>query len=690
MNVLKLILTAALLCASARARVVINEVFYNAPEQVEELEYIELHNASNTALDLTGWRFSKGIKFAFPPRARIEASGFLVLCRNAKVFAEFYQTPVAATFNEKLSNDGEAIELSDASGAVVDRMEYSDRLPWPVGPDGLSGSLERISPFAPGEDPANWTSSPLSPGQTKPSGTPGKVNASYSPEVPPVISSLKFSPEIPAPGQPINVTAELRETNNAVRVTLLFKTFAGGEESGESSLPMRAEAPGKFTASIPGQLPERVLRLRVGARTANGASRFFPDVNEPRPALSTYIANPPQVGKIPLAHILTSSVGDLGPRRRRWGGPRRVPEESPATPHLSAFIYFDPAIAKYQVFDFVQVSSRNGGWKVRLNKDQMLGEISTLNISFENERGTLAEPLAYELYRRAGMAASLSWHVRLTMNGQPMGYHLAFEQPNRAFLRRNKIDDTGNMYKILWYEQGVVGQHEKKTNTRDGHQDIIALVRAIENSAGDAQWEIIKKSFDVKQVATYFAVNTVLSHWDGFFNNYFTYHDVNGSGKWTIYPWDQDQTWGILNHEPGSVFYQMPVTFGMNGDSPAGFGRGRNHNRFGFGDGPSWWRPPGYFSGPLLANPKFRPLFLARTREILENVYTEEKMFPVIDGMADRLRDEVKFRSQLSGGDPKWELQQFETNIRGFKTHLTKRRQYLLAQQEIKTALRMP
>ena len=31
-----------------------------------------------------------------------------------------------------------------------------------MGADGFSGSLERISPAASGEDPSNWASSPLS------------------------------------------------------------------------------------------------------------------------------------------------------------------------------------------------------------------------------------------------------------------------------------------------------------------------------------------------------------------------------------------------------------------------------------------------------------------------------------------------------------------------------------------------
>jgi hypothetical protein len=38
------------------------------------------------------------------------------------------------------------------------------------------------------------------------------------------------------------------------------------------------------------------------------------------------------------------------------------------------------------------------------------------------------------------------------------------EQPNKAFLRRNKLRDDGNLYKANWTGQGLVGQNEKRTN----------------------------------------------------------------------------------------------------------------------------------------------------------------------------------------------------------------------------------
>ena len=58
-----------------------------------------------------------------------------------------------------------------------------------------------------------------------------------------------------------------------------------------------------------------------------------------------------------------------------------------------------------------------------------------------------------------------------------------------------------------------------------------------------------------------------------------------------------------------------------------------------------WWRPGGYFSRPLLANPQFHRLFLARVRSVLDQVYTEQNYFPMIDAMVAA--------PQSGGGQPR-------------------------------------
>jgi spore coat protein CotH len=171
----------------------------------------------------------------------------------------------------------------------------------------------------------------------------------------------------------------------------------------------------------------------------------------------------------------------------------------------------------------------------------------------------------------------------------------------------------------------------------------------------------------------------VLSHWDGYFNNYLTYHDPK-TGKWEMYPWDQDKTWGYYDGiGRDEVFTDMPLTNGMEGDVAPG---GQFGGFFG-GGGVAWWRRGGYFSRPLLANPQFRKVFLARVREIIEKVYTPEIYGPVLDALADRLREDVELRGRAFGRNAAGSASELAHNVTSLKTHLEKRRAFLLAQAEL-------
>ncbi|HYV27012.1 MAG TPA: CotH kinase family protein, partial [Candidatus Eisenbacteria bacterium] len=208
-------------------------------------------------------------------------------------------------------------------------------------------------------------------------------------------------------------------------------------------------------------------------------------------------------------------------------------------------------------------------------------------------------------------------------------------------------------------------------------------INGLNRKSGADQWEFIKQNFNVEEMASYFAVNMCLQNWDGFFNNYFAYHDTGGTGKWEMYPWDEDKTWGDYDGASRQYdWYEMPLTYGMNGDRSPGFNplsRALNQGNP-FGNGVSWWRQPGYFSGPLLANPEFRKLFLARLREICTAIFTEEKMFPIFDAMEKRLEPEVRVRAAIFGEDPGNALRVFHNDMQSFRNQVQNRRKFILSE----------
>lgn len=699
-------------CASS-AKVVINEVFYNAPDDFDDVQWVELHNTSEQAADLSGWTIDDGKLFTFPPQTTLGPEGYLVVALSPDRFTEFYQDRAHGPFKRPLKRGGEKLELKDGSGKVVDVARYRDRAPWPVSADGYSASLERISPSAGGDSADNWAGSPLPP-TPKPSGTPGKRNANFSPTLPPVVTPGAMPTDL-APATPLRVEAT---AGGAKELTLLYRVVAGGSEGEESAVAMSKQADGRFAGEIPGQAAGSLVRYRVKAVGEDGVVRFGPAEHDLRPTLSAYVHEKWDAANIPLGLVIRGGpdkpaanpvqgggpgfggrgggpggmrgMGGRGPRPNFGGfGPR---QETPRPPRgASAFVYADPKSGKATVFDHISTVPRNNerGFKIFFHKDHTLDGMASVNLAFEgSEWSLMAEALAYDVYRRAGSPAPLTEFVRVWVDDKLSGHHLMVERPNRSFLRRNKIDDGGNLYKVLWMGRDVVGQHDKRTNEQGNHDDLLALIDQLARTADDpdAQWKLIQEKFDVEQVATYFAVNTVLSHWDGFFNNYFPYHDTK-RGKWMMFPWDQDKTSGYYDGLPDDqVFFDMPLTFGMEGDRPPGAGGGRGGFFGGGGGGRSWWRPGGSFSRPLLANPHFRKVFLARTRDVLERVYTPDTYFPVIDQMVSRLGPDAALRAKLRGEDESAGARLLARDAQLLKDHLTKRRQFLLQQKELQPA----
>src|SRR5437588_12628239 len=118
------LLAVVIICSPTQAAVVINEIFYHAPDDLDNLQFIELFHTGDKAVDLAGWKLSKGVKYLFPASARIEANGYLVLCKNLKEFKKHYGFDAAGQFEGSLSHNKDHIELVNAAGKKIDSVKY--------------------------------------------------------------------------------------------------------------------------------------------------------------------------------------------------------------------------------------------------------------------------------------------------------------------------------------------------------------------------------------------------------------------------------------------------------------------------------------------------------------------------------------------------------------------------------------
>lgn len=107
-------------------RIILSELLPD-PAGTDDREWIEIQNAGDMPVDVTGWKLKRGTaSYIFPSRTD---AMFLVAPKEFRIFYKF---------ESKLSlpNDGGLVELYDASGALIDSMTYNGS------PEGVSTAID--------------------------------------------------------------------------------------------------------------------------------------------------------------------------------------------------------------------------------------------------------------------------------------------------------------------------------------------------------------------------------------------------------------------------------------------------------------------------------------------------------------------------------------------------------------------
>nr|NQU88955.1 lamin tail domain-containing protein [Bacteroidota bacterium] len=139
--------------------IVITEIMYNPPEAgTDSLEFIELYNNDIISINLEGWYFTQGVELIFP-NYDLAPGAFLLVSTNAEaIFNTFGETSIQWT-SGSLSNSGEDIELRNATGDVIDFVDYDDGGDWPYEADGYGPSITLCDPSSDNALAENWTAS---------------------------------------------------------------------------------------------------------------------------------------------------------------------------------------------------------------------------------------------------------------------------------------------------------------------------------------------------------------------------------------------------------------------------------------------------------------------------------------------------------------------------------------------------
>ncbi len=156
--------------------VIINEIAYNASDEFDSGDWVELYNNSSNYVNLTDWilKDSKDDnQYEFEPNTTLAPHAYLVVCRNIESFTQVY--PEVSNYQGAmefgLSSNGDCVRLFNDSGILVDEVCFTSESPWPNAPDGDGPTLSLSNPDSNNSLANSWQASIQS------IGSPGKDNS---------------------------------------------------------------------------------------------------------------------------------------------------------------------------------------------------------------------------------------------------------------------------------------------------------------------------------------------------------------------------------------------------------------------------------------------------------------------------------------------------------------------------------
>ncbi len=253
--------------------------------------------------------------------------------------------------------------------------------------------------------------------------------------------------------------------------------------------------------------------------------------------------------------------------------------------------------------------------KVRFNAEPFADGKETLNFNAEYEdKSYIRAYVASQVFNMTGQHCFVTEHARLYLNGEFLGLYNRTENMDEQFLQENGYDPQGNLFKAT-YDGACLSIYdslsfwEQKSGTGN-KEDLQQLISDINQVSIDEYHTFCANKFDYDQVINMIACNMALSNQSTYYHNYYLFHDINGTGKWEMLPWDLDKTLSIYAW--------------------------RNHT---YSSAP--WAPDNPYLEKAILNPSTMADIKARANEIFGQVLNPSVFWPKIDSLVAVLQESV-------------------------------------------------
>ena len=297
--------------------------------------------------------------------------------------------------------------------------------------------------------------------------------------------------------------------------------------------------------------------------------------------------------------------------------------------------YFRPAGARSREFF-------RWSYRVRLEEGQFIEDNNIFNLSVQIHDVTMIlSTVVSALYKQSGFPLFKSKHVFLRINGKDVGLYPMFEKVAPEFFKRRDLK-LAEMYKagsqlVFSFKDGGYPalQFDKEFPDDDNFNTLIDLYRAVDLTTSDNVDDVLGPILDIDLYLRYHAMTSVINNPDAFRNNFFLWRE-NKSEPLKILPWDFD------------------LSFNSN----------RNVGLYGHND----------IIKKLLQNEGYFNQYKSELTQIVENIFTEDFTYPVIDSTASHIREGYNLDPFLGG------VYNFDDKVSEMKEYITERRAFLVGE----------
>jgi hypothetical protein len=660
----RLLLLAFLAPLLARAdRVLINEFMYQPASLSTNEEWIELWNAGTNAVNLQGWRLTRGVDFTFNNAYTLAPGAFVVVTANSNVFAANHPAVAASgivfgDWSGTLRNSGDTIRLEDAAGNKADEVTYADQGDWAFrirGPldrnhrgwdwfaphNGTGLTLELVNPDLPNSSGQNWSASAVF------RGTPGAANSTFNTNTAPLILDVAHFPLVPRSTNSVFVSARIVDpqgTNTAVKLfhrldanpqfnpftaTTMFDDGAHGD-----GLP----GDGVYGAAIAPQADRTIVEFYVEAAGVTGRTNSWP-----APAIAAFDGAGPtgQVANALFQFDNTVYAGGQPLYRLLMTEAERVERtiisnvDSSSDAAMNAtFISLEGSGSELRYL--CSMRARGAGsrtssagravpnQRVNIPSDRRWKGVTQFNL---NSLYTHAQLAGYAMASRAGLNTESARIVQVRINstnnanaGLPQyGSYIHLETVNADFVDAHfPLDNGGNAYRASDFSHradlsfkgtnytsySTTGYQKQNNTSENDWSDLIGLTDVLNNTPDSNYVQAVRQVANVEEWMLYFAVFALLESEE-------TSLATGAGDDYSMYRGSTDPRFLLIAHDWDTILGQ--------GDA----GGSTNRNFFRMTNVAAVAR--------FIKHPEFAPVYYATLLRLLDTSFSSEQGSRVLD-----------------------------------------------------------